>query len=260
MQRHSTARDKTRNKKPVYNYVRKKTRCKDTVGPLKGAEGQVIQEPAEMAEEINRCLSDVFTREDVQNVPRPKQHATRSTLSSTLITAQKVRQQIKKLKPTGAAGPDGITSRLLQQCTDVHSPVLAAIYRKSINEGTVPDERKLANGVPIFKKGSKAAASNYRPISLMCICCKVMESILKTDIMAHLQRNNIISKSQHSFTRGRSCATNLLEFMEPVTKAADEGKAMDIVYLDFAKAFDKVPVRHLIAKLSAAGIRGNMLR
>jgi hypothetical protein len=87
-----------------------------------------------------------------------------------------------------------------------------------------------------------------------------MESILKTDIMAHLQRNNIISKSQHGFTRGRSCATNLLEFMEPVTKAADEGKAMDIVYFDFAKAFDKVPVRRLIAKLSAAGIRGNMLR
>jgi hypothetical protein len=87
-----------------------------------------------------------------------------------------------------------------------------------------------------------------------------MDSILKADILAHLHRNGIIPKSQHGFTRGRSCAANLLEFMEPVTAAADEGKSVDIVYLDFAKAFDKVPIQHLISKLSAVGIRGNMLR
>jgi hypothetical protein len=213
-----------------------------------------------MAEELNKCFSEVFTREDLQNIPRPRQHATSSTLTSTFITSQKVRKQIKKLKPTGAAGPDGITTRFLQQCADVLSPVLAGIYRKSINAGSVPAEWKLANVVPIYKKGSKAAAGNYRPISLTCICCKIMESILKTDILAHLHNNGIITKSQHGFTRGRSCATNLLEFMEPVTAAADEGKAVDIVYLDFAKAFDKVPTQRLIAKLSAVGIRGNMLR
>jgi hypothetical protein len=208
------AKDKTGNKKPFYNYVRKKTRSKDTVGPLAGAGGQVIKDPAEMAEELNRCFSEVFTREDVQNIPRPKQHATRSLLKNTFITSQKVRQQIKKLKPTGAAGPDGITTRFLQQCADVLSPVLAVIYRKSINEGKVPDEWKLANVVPIYKKGTKTAAGNYRPISLTCICCKVMESILKADILLHLQKNKIITKSQHGFTKARSCATNLLEFME----------------------------------------------
>jgi hypothetical protein len=73
-----------------------------------------------------------------------------------------VLKQIKKLKPTGAAGPDGITTRLLQQCADVLSPVLAGIYRKSINTGAVLAEWKLANVVPIYKKGSKASAGNYR--------------------------------------------------------------------------------------------------
>jgi hypothetical protein len=75
-------------------------------------------------------------------------------LNNTFITTQKVRAQIKKLKPTGAAGPDGITTRLLQQCQGELSPGLATIYRKSLNEGTVPREWKLANVVPIFKKGS----------------------------------------------------------------------------------------------------------
>jgi Reverse transcriptase (RNA-dependent DNA polymerase) len=253
------ARDKTNNKKPFYNYVRKKTRSRDNVGPLTGQNGNVITDPAEMAEELNKCFSEVFMREDVGNLPRPKQPATRTYLRNTFITAQKVRQQIKNLKPSGAAGPDGITTKFLQQCAEELSPALACIYRKSLAQGKVPEEWKLANVVPIYKKGSKAVAGNYRPISLTCICCKVMESILKEDIVQHLKRNNIISKSQHGFTRGRSCTTNLLEFMEHVTKAADTGQAVDVIYLDFAKAFDKVPLQRLISKLSAAGIRGNVL-
>jgi hypothetical protein len=254
------AKDKTGNKKPFFNYVRKKTKTRENVGPLKDGSGQMITEPEQMAEELNRCFSDVFTREDVTNVPRARQHATRTRLTNTFITAQKVRQKIKQLKPTGAAGPDGITTRLLQNCAEEISPVLAVIYRKSMAQGKVPEEWKSANVVPIFKKGSKSSAGNYRPISLTCISCKVMESIIKDDILLHLKRNKIITSSQHGFTKGRSCTTNLLEFMEVVTKAADSGKAVDIVYLDFAKAFDKVPIKRLTAKLAAAGIRGNVLK
>jgi hypothetical protein len=87
-----------------------------------------------------------------------------------------------------------------------------------------------------------------------------MKSIIKDDIIAHLKWNHIISTNQHGFTKGRSCTTNLLEFMEPVTKAADEGKAVDIVYQDFAKAFDKVPIGRLLAKLESIGIGGNVLK
>jgi Reverse transcriptase (RNA-dependent DNA polymerase) len=87
-----------------------------------------------------------------------------------------------------------------------------------------------------------------------------MESILKEDISDHLRRNKIITRTQHGFRKGRSCTTNLLEFMEVITKAADEGKSADIIYLDFAKALDKVPIQQLIAKMSAAGLRGNVLK
>jgi hypothetical protein len=191
------AADKTANKKPFFNYIRKRTRFKDTVGPLKAANEELIKDLADMAEELNKCFSDVFTREDTTRVPEPQHQRTRSKIHNVFITTQKVRSQIKKLKPTGAAGPDGITTQLLQQCVDELSPVLATFYRKSINEGKVPQEWKTANVVPIFQKGSKAAAGNYRPISLTCISCKAMESIQKEEIVNHLDRNRIISSSQH---------------------------------------------------------------
>jgi hypothetical protein len=120
-----------------------------------------------------------------------------------------VKKQIERLKPTGAAGPDGITTKTLQNCKEEISPVLATIYRKSLKEGRVPEEWKTVNVIPIFKKGSKKVPGNYRPISLTCICCKVMESLLKEDITQHLKRNKILKDTQHGFVKGRSCTTNL---------------------------------------------------
>jgi Reverse transcriptase (RNA-dependent DNA polymerase) len=170
-----------------------------------------------------------------------------------------VKSKIQQLKKTNSSGPDGITSEILRECRDQFSPVLAALYRKSINHGKVPTEWKQANVVPIYKKGSKSDPNNYRPISLTCVCCRVMESVLKDDIVAHLSRNKVISNSQQGFRAGRFCTSNLMEFFEVVTKEADQGKSVDVVYLDFAKAFDKVPHHRLLAKIKAAGINGKLL-
>jgi Reverse transcriptase (RNA-dependent DNA polymerase)/Endonuclease-reverse transcriptase len=250
----------SQNKKPFYNYVKNKTKSCETIGPLKSEQGAVITDEEAMANELNTCFSSVFTREDNNNVPVPSNVPVRTKLNRSFITTQKVRTVIKNLKKTSSAGPDGITTELLQQCTDQLSPILAALYRKSMNHGKVPSEWKKANVVPIFKKGAKSDPSNYRPISLTCVCCRVMESIIKEDITRHLDLNKIIKKSQHGFKSGRSCTTNLLEFLEPVTKACDQGQPYDVIYLDFAKAFDKVPHGRLLAKVAAAGIGGNLLK
>ena len=113
--------------------------------------------------------------------------------------------------------------------------------------------------MPLFKKGNRSEPCNYRPVSLTSVVCKVMERIVKDNIVEHLNEHNIIKGSQHGFTRGRSCLTNLLEFFEEVYERIDEGKPVDVIYLDFAKAFDKVPHKRLAKKLQACGIRGQVL-
>ena len=85
-----------------------------------------------------------------------------------------------------------------------------------------------------------------------------MESIIRDEIISHLDRNKLIRASQHGFAKGRSCVTNLLEFLEKTTKLVDEGKSLDIVFLDFAKDFDKVPKQRLLKKLQSHGIRGQL--
>jgi hypothetical protein len=135
---------------------------------------------------------------------------------------------------------------------------LCKIFNKSMITGKVPQNWKEAIVTPIYKKGPKAEPGNYRPVSLTSVSCKVMESLIKDSIMKHLQDNNLISHSQHGFIQERSCATNLLTFQEELTKCIDEGTPVDIFYLDFAKAFDKVPHGRLIVKLEAKGVTGKV--
>jgi hypothetical protein len=122
----------------------------------------------------------------------------------------------------------------------------------SMSSGCTPNDWKTANVTPIHKKGTKGNPGNYRPVSLTSIPCKIMESIVKDRMMEHLLENNLIKDSQHGFMPGR--ATNLVEFMDFVTKEVDDGHPVDIFYLDFAKAFDKVPRMRLVKKMQAKGI------
>jgi len=136
---------------------------------------------------------------------------------------------------------------------------LSELFQLSLISGVVPRDWK-AVVAPLFKKGNKAKPENYRPVSLTSIIGKILETIIKDKIANHLNSFQLIENSQHGFTKGRSCLTNLLEFMEGVTAELDRGNSVDLVYLEFAKAFDKVPYRRLSKKLEAHGIGGSFLR
>ena len=113
----------------------------------------------------------------------------------------------------------------------------------------MPSDWKKANVTPIFKKGSQTEAGNYRPVSLTSIPGKRLESIIKKQMVRHFEENNLLLSSQHGFLSGRSCLTNLLEYLGYITSEIDNKKPVDVVYLYFSKDFDNVSHQRLILQL-----------
>lgn len=212
-----------------------------------------------MASVLNKYFTSVFTKEPTGEVPVIDKLPSNSVLSDIQFDAAKVKKKLLALKPSLAPGPDKVTARFLKTYAESMAPALTMIFQKSMDEGVVPEDWKLAHVTPIFKKGSKGDPGNYRPVSLTSIPCKVMESCERDIIVDHLVSNSLINGSQHGFMRNKSCTTNLLEFLERVTAENDLGNSIDIVYLDFSKAFDKVPHRRLIEKFRAHSIEGKLL-
>ncbi|KAF2344603.1 Reverse transcriptase domain [Trinorchestia longiramus] len=186
--------------------------------------------------------------------------AVEEILSDGVFTVEKVEEQLSILNPDKSTGSDGLGPQILKETTEVISEPLTNIFNRSLETGIVPDDWKRANVTPIFKKGNKQIPNNYRPISLTSVISKTIERLLKVRITKHLNDQNLINDTQHSFREKRSCLTNLLDFFEEVNRIYDSTKAMDLVYLDFRKAFDKVPHERLISKVEARGIRGNYSR
>jgi hypothetical protein len=213
-----------------------------------------------MADLLNQFFSGVFTREDAANVPEPEPTGCRAELKGVNITVRAVKDKIRKLRVDGAAGPDGLGPLVLKKLIDQIAVPLAMVMRTSLKEGSVPEDWRTANVSPIFKKGQSSDPGNYRPVSLTSVTCRLMESIIKDSIVRHLERHGLIRATQHGFMRGRSCTTNLLSFFEKITAELDSGGVADIIYLDFAKAFDTVPHERLKKKIKAHGIGGALYK
>ena len=159
-----------------------------------------------------------------------------------------------------APGPDNFVPEVIKQVKESIVNNLRHIFQLSIDNCQIPDDWKLANIVPIFKNGDKTLPDNYRPISLTSIICKIMESILCEKINDFVEKNNLVTKNQHGFRSKRSCTTNLLEFYGKAYGEYDEVRAIDVIYLDFKKAFDRVSHDLLINKISSLGIKGQTIR
>ena len=137
---------------------------------------------------------------------------------------------------------------------------MTLIFQASLQQGEVPDDWKQANVAPIFKKGDRSTAANYRPISLTSVCSKILEHIIHSQIMRHLDIHQIQSDQQHGFRKKRSCESQLILTVQDLAAALEENEQMDAILLDFSKAFDKVSHQRLAIKLDHYGIRCNLLQ
>ena len=248
--------------KKFYAYVNSKSRSDRTIGPLKDPAGETIKGNQQMANFLNEYFTSVFTTENLQNIP-----ATRDIFDSTMgdgldhiaIDETLVLNKLNKLNVNKSVGPDEIHGKLLYELRYELVKPLTELFNKSLELGQIPQDWRDGNVVPLFKKGKRDQPQNYRPVSLTSVVGKILESIVKDNIVLHLEKYKLLADSQHGFLSGKSCLTNLLDFLETVTSEVDEGNSADVVYLDFSKAFDKVPYGRLGKKLEGHGISGKCL-
>jgi len=224
---------------------------------LEDESGQRVVERKDICNLLNRQFGSVFINESDGELPafelRTNTRLHAENVAAT-ITREKVTKFLVGLCPSKSMGADGVHPSVLRYCAEALAPALVHIFKLSIAKGRVPDKWKIGNITSIFKKGSRSCPANYRPVSLTSILCKVMEGLIREVMMQYLVSNNLLASQQHGFVPKKACVTNLLETIDSVTSELASGRPVDLVYLDFSKAFDTVPHKRLLLKLAAYGI------
>ena len=252
---HRVAVASKNNPKEFFAHVHSRKPIKNAIGPLKDENDAIVGTDREMAVLLNLHFTRQFTRPSSTVAPEPPiKYTGTKFLDQIVFTVEDIKLKIKNLSKFKAPGPDGFHPRVIKELENELALHFYNIFRLSVDQRKAASDWKLANVPPLFKGGSRENPGNYRPISLTSVVCKILESIIADQITEHIERNNLMLGSQHGFRSGRSCLTNLVEFFHCMFSIYDNSRAVDILYLDFQKAFDKVPHDKLMIKVRALGI------
>ena len=222
-------------------------------------QGELISDNTKKAEVLNDQFRKVFTREDTTTLPRVDGDPY-PAMPEIQVTVPGVEKLLTKLQPKKAAGPDNLPSCILKEYATEIAPALTCIMQKSLDTGVLPEDWRCANISPVFKKGDRTKASNYRPVSLTSICCKLLEHVIHSNIMDHLEQHQILCKEQQGFRSKHSCESQLILTIHDLAEALDNRKQTDVIIMDFSKAFDKVAHHRLLHKIHHYGIQGNTFK
>ena len=256
----SISRDARRNPKGVRNYMKSTGAVKSSIPNLTRKDGSKTTSDKEISETLAEQYSSVFTDEDLNNIPEfPLKPLITNKLTSFTFNEKKVEKILQQLDPKKAPGLDQLHPRILKETAKVIAHPITLIFRKSQAAGILPTQWLMAAITPIFKKGNRSDPSNYRPVSLTCILCKIMEKLVVEQTIAHAKANLLLNPNQHGFTSGKSVTTNHLEVFNKWTEALMHDLPVDILFLDYSKAFDTVPHARLIKQVESFGITGEAL-
>ena len=252
------------NPKYFYTYAKKYSTIKSKIGPLI-INDEIISEPFEISEVLRKQYDSVFTKPSHDH----KIHDPKTFFSTMNTTAPAIIEHIyfdhndiidaiKSISSNSAAGPDNFPAILLKTCANELSVPLCILWHLSIESGDIPPLLKEANIAPIYKGGSRGLPKNYRPVALTSHLIKIFEKIVVKRLTEFLEINNHMNENQHGFRSGRSCLSQLLAHYEKILNILESGKVADVVYLDFAKAFDKVDHGILMHKMKHYNVTGKV--
>ena len=247
-----------RNPKSFWRYTKSRLKTKQIIPTLTRQDGTNAKTAQEKADTLNEFFVSVFTREDKENIQIPTNRQIEESLETIQITPDLVCKKLKRLSPEKSPGHDNWHPYFLREIADVFGITLSFLFNKSLKEGAHESWLK-AIMTAIYKKGARSDPGNYRPISLTSVISKVMESLIRDELLIHLVRHEVLSGCQHSFVPSRDCITQLLLCLEDWTLMRENNQTFDVISTDFSKAFDSAPHELLLRKLEHVGIRGDLL-
>ena len=245
------------NPRMLYSYINKQKNRKKEIGPFKKDDKFIYD-----GKEICNSLKAEYVSQYSETSNRDNEHIFEDHETDDLcdfeFRKENIEAAIDDLNENSSAGPDGLPAKFLKETKEIISRPLALLLRKSLDESKIPEIFKLAYVTPIHKGGSRQKPEQYRPVSLTSHVMKVFERVIKKEILKHLIKNKKFNNGQHGFVPGRSTQTQLLAHYNDIYETIMEGKRLDSVFLDFAKAFDKVDHDILLEKVRAHNISGKI--
>nr|XP_047129410.1 uncharacterized protein LOC124809381 [Hydra vulgaris] len=234
--------------KLLFSYVNRKQNIKTQIRAIKNKKDQVTTEISDISDIFNKQFQSVFVNDNDQPIPEFLQRCENKcdfSKLSNMITFEKILRMLEGMDEAKAMGFDGVSPFVLKHAEEGFVDPIVHVFKLSFDTGCVPYHWSVANISPIYKGGSKLEPENYRPL--------IWDTILQ-----HLVSNRFICEEQTGFVPNKSCTTNLIETIDTITFETAKGKPLSVIYLDFAKAFDKVEHKRLLTKIKAYGITGKI--
>ena len=251
------------NPKFFYTYAQSKSRIRSQVGPLKSGD-EWCGDSVEMANLLATQYSGAFstpkyTREENETLIQLAE-STEGCLTDITVTEWDVTEAIKSINSNSAAGPDEVPAILLKRCAESLAKPLVMLWRRSLEISRIPSSCKMGVITPIHKGGARGEPKNYRPVTLTSHLIKTFERVIIKKLVGFMEQEMLYNTGQHGFRKGRSCLSQLLQHQMRILKALEDNSSMDVIYLDFAKAFDKVDHGVLLRKVQGMGVGGKLLK
>ena len=190
----------------------------------------------EKTDTLNGYFSSVFTQEDLNNIPSFPDVFKGTPMIDLQVSEDDIYNKLCNLGVNKSPGPDGWHPCFFKEAAFELTRPLSILFQKSLDTSSLLSMWKIANVVLVFKKGYRKLPSNYRPIGLTSVVCKILKSVIRDKLFEYLFRNNLLTNQQHGFVLKRSCVTQLLTTLQYWTDSLEKGTPMDVVYLGFSKA------------------------